>query len=120
MSESVIEIQESQFDQQVLNQSKPIIIDFWAPWCGPCKAMGPVFGELAAEYAAKMVFAKCNVDENQSIAAKYGIKAIPTLMIFQGGQVVNSITGMSSRSALETAINSAIAGEAPKTPFVVQ
>lgn len=119
MSESVIEIQENQFDRQVLQQAKPVIIDFWAPWCGPCKAMAPVFGELAAEYAGKMIFAKCNVDENQSVANRYGIKAIPTLMIFQGGQLANTITGLASRRSLEEAIHSTIAGEAAKTPFIV-
>jgi thioredoxin 1 len=120
MSDLLQEISQDQFDQQVLQQEKPVIIDFWAPWCGPCKAMTPMFTSLAETYGAKMIFAKCNVDENQDVANRYGIKAIPTLMVFKDGGVVDTITGLVSQSTLEKAINRTLAGEAPKTPFIVR
>lgn len=119
MSDLIQEITKDQFEQQVIQQDKPVIVDFWAPWCGPCKAMTPVFTTLAETYGAKMIFAKCNVDENQDVANRLGIKAIPTLMVFRDGGVVNTITGLVSQSALEEAIKAALAGEASKTPFIV-
>lgn len=119
MPEFVTEIQNNQFDQDVLKQEKPVIVDFWAPWCGPCKAMAPTFSALAETYGEKMTFAKCNVDEHPAVAERYGIKSIPTLMIFQGGKAIHSITGMVSRGALEDAIQKALAGEATPAPFIV-
>ena len=119
MSEFVAEIQENAFDQQVLEQSQPVIVDFWAPWCGPCKAMAPTFASLAEAYGNQMKFAKCNVDEHASVAQRYGIQSIPTLMIFQGGQPIQSITGMVPRSNLEKAIEQALSGESAPSPFIV-
>lgn len=119
MSEFVTEIENNQFDQQVLQQTKPVIVDFWAPWCGPCKAMAPAFASLAETYKNQMIFAKCDVDHNTAVAERYGIKSIPTLMIFQGGNAINSITGMVSQSVLEDAINKALAGDAMPAPFIV-
>jgi thioredoxin 1 len=119
MSESITEIQKDAFDQQVLNQSQPVIVDFWAPWCGPCKAMAPAFANLSEIYGKQMKFSKCNVDENPSVAQRYGIKSIPTLMIFQEGQPIQSITGMVPLSALEDAIQEALAGESTPAPFIV-
>ncbi len=119
MSEFVTEIENNQFDKQVLQQSKPVIVDFWAPWCSPCKAMAPAFASLAEIYGAKMLFAKCDVDSNTAIAERYGIKSIPTLMIFQGGKAINSIIGMVSQSVLEEAIQKALAGKAIPAPFIV-
>jgi thioredoxin 1 len=119
MSESVAEIQKNAFDQQVLEQPQPVIVDFWAPWCGPCKAMAPAFASLAETYGNQMKFTKCNVDDHPSVAQRYGIQSIPTLMIFQEGQPVHSITGMVPRSDLEKAIEQALAGESTPAPFIV-
>jgi thioredoxin 1 len=119
MSEIVTEILENQFDQVVLQQNKPVIVDFWAPWCGPCKAMAPAFEALAETYSGQMGFAKCNVDDHQAVASRYGIKSIPMLIIFQEGKPVNSITGMVSRSALEEAIQKTLSGEDTPAPFIV-
>jgi thioredoxin 1 len=119
MSELITEIENNQFDRQVLQQAKPVIVDFWAPWCGPCKAMAPAFASLAETYGDQMIFAKCDVDRNTAVAERYGIKSIPTLIIFQGGEAINSITGMVSQGVLEDAITKALAGEAMPAPFIV-
>jgi thioredoxin 1 len=120
MSEFVTEIENNQFDRQVLQQVKPVIVDFWAPWCGPCKAMAPAFTALAETYAETMVFAKCNVDDHPAVTQRYGIKSIPTMMIFKGGEAINSITGLVSQGVLDKAIKKALAGEAMPAPFIVK
>ena len=81
-----------------------VIVDFWAPWCGPCKAIGPIIDELAEKLGDKIKFTKCNVDENPTAPSKYSIKAIPTLIFFKNGEVVEKITGMVSKSRLEEVI----------------
>jgi thioredoxin 1 len=120
MSHQIIAVQDNQFDQAVLQQTKPVIVDFWAPWCGPCKAMAPAFESLAETYTDQMIFAKCNVDESQAVATRYGIKAIPTLMIFKDGKAVHSITGLVGRNTLEEAIQKVLSGVATAAPFIVQ
>lgn len=119
MSEALTDIQDSTFEQQVLQETKPVIVDFWAPWCGPCKAMAPAFASLAETYRDQMIFAKCDVDSNTAVAERYGIKSIPTLMIFQGGEAINSITGMVSQRVLEEAIQKALSGEVTPAPFII-
>ena len=104
MADGVMEVEDSSFDNEVLQSEEPVLVDFWAPWCGPCKAIGPVVEELAGEFGDKIKFAKCNVDNNPITPGKYGIKAIPTLIIFKGGNVVEQITGMVAKSRLEEAI----------------
>ena len=101
-----MEIEDNSFDTEVLQSDKPVLVDFWAPWCGPCKAIGPVVEELSNVFGEQIKFAKCNVDNNPVTPGKYGIKAIPTLIFFKDGNVVEQITGMVAKSKLEDAINS--------------
>jgi len=105
MAEGILEIDDSNFETEVLQADKPVLIDFWAPWCGPCKAIGPVINDLASAFGDKIKFAKCNVDENPVTPGKYGIRAIPTLIFFKEGKEVETITGMVAKSRLEDSIN---------------
>lgn len=103
MSE-ILEIDDDVFEKDVLNSDKPVVVDFWAPWCGPCRAIGPIVEELQATYGSTVKFVKVNVDENPVTPSKYGIKAIPTLIFFKDGEIADQITGMVSKSKLEDAI----------------
>lgn len=84
---------EANFENEVISSTTPVLVDFWAEWCGPCKIIGPVVEELATEYNGKVKIAKLDVDSNQGVAMKYGIRGIPTLLIFKGGKVVDQIVG---------------------------
>ncbi len=88
-----VEITDSNFEQEVLKSDKPVLVDFWAEWCGPCKIIGPVVEEIANEYDGKVKVGKVNVDFHQNAAAKYGIRSIPTLLLFRNGEVVDQIIG---------------------------
>jgi len=105
MAEGLFEIDDSNFESEVLNSETPVLVDFWAPWCGPCRAIAPVVEELAGSFGDKVRFAKCNVDDNPVTPGKYGIRAIPTLILFKGGEVAEQITGIVAKSKLEEAIN---------------
>jgi len=105
MAEGILEIDDGSFDTEVLQSEKPVLVDFWAPWCGPCKAIGPLVEELASTYGDQVKFAKCNVDDNPVTPGKYGIRAIPTLIFFKGGNVADQITGMVAKSKLEESIS---------------
>lgn len=105
---NVIEIGDSTFEQEVLKSDTPVLVDFWAPWCGPCRAIAPVIDELAGEYSGKLKVAKCNVDDNPQTPSKYGIRAIPTLIIFKGGAVSEQITGAVAKSQISAAIDKAV------------
>jgi thioredoxin 1 len=108
MAEGLLEIDDAGFESQVLQSEKPVLVDFWAPWCGPCRAIAPVVEELADKFGDQVTFAKCNVDDNPVTPGKYGIKAIPTLIFFKDGQVVEQITGMVAKAKLEEAIGKVI------------
>ena len=97
-----IEITDANFDEVVLKSDKPVLVDFWAEWCGPCRMVGPVVEELAKEYEGKAVIGKMNVDFHPNISVKYGIRSIPTLLFFKGGQLVDRQVGAVPKSALET------------------
>lgn len=104
MADHVMEIDDARFESEVLKADTPVMVDFWAPWCGPCKAIGPVVAELAGNYEGRVKFMKCNVDDNPATPGKYGIKAIPTLIFFKNGDVVDQITGMVAKSKLEESL----------------
>ena len=119
MSNEILEIDDGSFDSQVLQSDKPVLVDFWAPWCGPCKAIGPAVEELAETYGDRFRFAKCNVDQNPETPEKYGIRAIPTLIFYNQGQVVDKITGAVGQTVLEDVIKRVLSGAEPSTPFIV-
>lgn len=103
-----IELNDSNFEQ-IVNTDKPVLVDFWAEWCGPCKMIGPVVEELAGDYEGKAVIAKLNVDENPSMTAKFGVRSIPTLLVFKNGQVVDKQVGAVPKSVLSQKIQAQIA-----------
>jgi len=105
MAEGIMDIDDGNFEAEVLQADKPVMVDFWAPWCGPCKAIGPMVEDLANTFGDKVKFAKCNVDNSPVTPSKFGIKAIPTLIFFKNGDVVEQITGMVAKSKLEEALN---------------
>ena len=108
MSE-VSEISDATFDAEVLDSQTPVLIDFWAPWCGPCRAISPIVEELAGEYDGKVKVVKMNVDDNPQTPAKYGVRGIPNLIVFKGGNVHEQIVGAVPKAKLAAALESAVA-----------
>ena len=106
--DKLIHVTDAEFESQVLKADKPVLVDFWANWCGPCHAIAPVIEELAGEYDGKVMVAKMDVDKSPATPGKYGIRAIPTLILFKDGQVVEQITGAVGKAVIESAINKAL------------
>ena len=106
MSDSIIHVTDANFEAEVLKSSDPVLVDYWADWCGPCKSIAPVLDEIASEYAGKVKVAKLNIDENPGTPPRYGIRGIPTLMLFKGGEVEATKVGAVSKSQLTAFIDS--------------
>jgi thioredoxin 1 len=102
---SLVQVKEGEFENEVIKSEKPVIVDFYADWCGPCKAMEPIFDQLSKKYEGKVKFVKLNVDENQSIAIEYGVMSIPTLIIFKEGKPVDNLMGLQDENSLEEKLN---------------
>ena len=100
MSDTIKHVTNDTFDAEVLHAGKPVIVDFWAEWCGPCRALAPVFAEVAATHTEQLYFAKVNIDESPDLAAKYGVMSIPTLILFKNGEVESVKMGLLSKSQL--------------------
>lgn len=109
MSETIMEIDDDNFDAKVTKSDKPVVVDFWAPWCGPCRAIAPTVEALAEIYEKDVNFFKCNVDDNPLLPSKFDIKSIPTLIFFKNGQVADQIVGRVDRTKIETCIKNLIA-----------
>ena len=106
---ATVKVDNSNFQTDVLDAKEPVVVDFWAEWCGPCKMIGPSLEEIATELGAKVKIAKLNIDENPELAAQFGVRSIPTLMIFKAGEVADMKVGAAPKTALSQWINGAIA-----------
>jgi thioredoxin 1 len=102
------EVTDNDFDKEVLQASKPVMVDFWAPWCGPCRMVAPIVEELATEYDGKVDFVKLNTDDNPNTAVKYGIRSIPTLLVFKDGKPVGQIVGFRPKSDLKQRLDAVV------------
>ncbi len=107
-SDKVLAFGDSNFEDEVIKSEKPVLVDFWAPWCAPCKAIAPVVDTLAEEYEGKVKFGKVNVDENPATPAKYGIRGIPTIMIFKDGKLMDQVVGAVPKAQLEALLKKAL------------
>ena len=101
-----VEITDQSFQEAVLNSDKPVLVDFWAAWCGPCRMLGPIIEEIADDFAGKAIVGKVDVDNNQQISVDYGIRNIPTVLIFKNGEVVDKIVGVSPKEVIAEKLNS--------------
>ena len=105
MSDKITNLTTDTFKAAIASATTPVLVDFWAPWCGPCKAIAPILEELATELDGKVMIAKVNIDENDAVAVEYGIRAIPTMLLFKGGQVAEQIVGMMPKAALKAKVS---------------
>ena len=104
-AENVQTFTDSNFDQSVLQSGQPVLVDFWAEWCGPCKRLGPTIDQLASEYAGKVTVGKLNVDENPNTAIKFQVRGIPAVMLFKGGQIIESVVGLAPKEEFKSKID---------------
>ena len=103
-----VNVSDADFDNEVLKSEEPVMVDFWAEWCGPCKALSPIVDEVASEVAGKMKVVKINIDENPNAPTKYGVRGIPTLMVFKGGELVDTKVGGMSKTQLDEWLSSVV------------
>jgi len=108
MSESIVHVTDEDFEETVLKSDQPVLVDYWAEWCGPCKMIAPILDEIASEYGDKITIAKLNIDENPSTPPRYGVRGIPTLMLFKDGDVEATKVGALSKSQLSSFIDESI------------
>ncbi len=108
-STAVLEVSDASFETEVLQSDKPVLVDFWAVWCGPCKMIGPIVDQVAESYAGRLKVAKVNVDQNGATPGRYGIRGIPTLLFFKGGKVADQIVGYVSKEVIEEKVNRLLA-----------
>src|SRR5215469_8098870 len=108
-SDKIVHVTDANFDQEVLKSPTPVLVDFWAPWCGPCRAIAPILDDLAGQYDGRLKIAKINVDDNPQTPGRYGVRGIPNLLIIKGGQVKEQIVGAVPKNRLVQAVDSAIA-----------
>lgn len=101
MAANLLQLDQKNFKDTIATNATPVLVDFWAPWCGPCKAIAPILEELATEMAGKLTIAKVNVDDNGELAAEFGVRAIPTLLLFKGGQLAEQYVGMMDKASLK-------------------
>ena len=108
MAENVMEFDDQNFDSDVLEAGMPVLVDFWAVWCGPCKAIAPIVEEVANDYSGKVRVGKMDVDSNNQVAMRYGIRSIPTLLVFNNGEVVDQVIGNVGKESIESMLNKAL------------
>ena len=111
--QSVVEVNDANFDQEVLQSEQPVLVDFWAAWCGPCKALAPIVDEVATQFNGKLKVAKMDVDRNSATPMRYGIRGIPALLLFKGGKVADQIVGYVPKDTIEKSITRVV--DAPTT-----
>ena len=108
MADNVIEFNDQNFDSEVLESKTPVLVDFWAVWCGPCKAIAPIIEEIANDFNGKVSVGKVDVDNNNQVAMKYGIRSIPTLLLFNNGEVIDQVIGNVGKESIESMLNKAL------------